>query len=149
MAAKKERDGLEMQLNAFATKGGSGSSTDQTEPAAAAPKQKEALMNGAAARASGAGPSGRRVIGGGPHKETERTRELDNQGVLQLQKQIMEEQDEDVTDMTKTIRRMKEMGIQINDELEYQNKMLEMLGDDVDRVDGKIKVAKKRIGEIK
>ncbi|OCL06799.1 hypothetical protein AOQ84DRAFT_296300, partial [Glonium stellatum] len=92
--------------------------------------------------------TGRRVLGA-PAKETERTRELDNEGVLQLQKQVMAEQDEDLVDLAKVARRMREMGVQINEELVLQNQMLGLLDEDVDRVEGKMKVAKKRIDKIK
>jgi len=43
---------------------------------------------------------------------------------------------------------MKEMGIQINEELVVQNSMLGLLEQDVDRVGGKIDVARKKIGKI-
>ena len=93
-------------------------------------------------------PGTKRRILGTAQKETERTRELDNDGVLQLQKQLIQEQDEDVTDLTKVVQRMKEMGVQINDELEMQSEMLNMLDQDTDRVGNKVNVAKKRIGKI-
>jgi len=85
---------------------------------------------------------------GAPVKETQRTRELDNAGVLQLQKQIMQEQDSDLTDLTKVVARMKEMGVQIGEETNLQNEMLKMLDQDVERGGDKIAIAKKRIGKI-
>ncbi|KAB8343076.1 hypothetical protein FH972_022670 [Carpinus fangiana] len=117
---------------------------DEGAQAQANEAERDDLFSGAKAAASG----GRRVLGG-PLKETDRTRELDNEGVLQLQKQIMQEQDLDVGDLTKVVQRMKEMGVQINNELELQNEMLGLLDQDVDRVEGKIGVAKKRLGKIK
>lgn len=81
-------------------------------------------------------------------KETERTRELDNSGVLQLQKQVMQEQDEDVLSLGKTVAKLKDMGIMINEELAIQNEMLGLVGEDVDRVQGKIDVARNRIKKI-
>lgn len=93
-------------------------------------------------------PGTKRRILGTAQKETERTRELDNDGVLQLQKQLILEQDQEVTDLTNFVRRMKEMGVQINDELEMQSEMLNMLDQDADRVSNKVNVAKKRIGKI-
>ncbi|KAH7135531.1 Phox homologous domain-containing protein [Dendryphion nanum] len=145
-AARKEKDGLESVLNTMAVKAavsGSGSSTPSTSSAAVTNEQKAGLFRGA-----NTAPSSRRVLGA-PAKETERTRELDNEGVLQLQKQIMQEQDEDLVDLTQVVRRMKEMGVQINEELVEQNAMLGLLGEDVDRVDGKVRVAKKRIERIR
>lgn len=140
-AAKKERDGLETQLTAFVTK----NTTDSSGGAVATDEQKTGLFQ----RPSGTSSqgAGRRVLGG-PMKETDKTRELDNEGVLQLQKQIMQEQEQDVGDLTHTVRRLKEMGVQINNELVYQNEMLGLLDQDVERVGDKIKVAKKRVEKI-
>ncbi|KAF2708745.1 hypothetical protein K504DRAFT_288156 [Pleomassaria siparia CBS 279.74] len=144
--ARKEKDGLDGVLNTMAVNSavsGSGYSAPSTSSAAVTHEQKAGLFKGA-----NMGPtSGRRVLGA-PAKETERTRELDNDGVLQLQKQIMQEQDQDVVDLTRVVRRMKEMGVAINQEVVEQNAMLGLLGDDVDRVDGKIRIAKKRITKI-
>jgi regulator of vacuolar morphogenesis len=88
------------------------------------------------------------VLGGPPAQETERTRELDNDGVLQLQKQMMHEQDMDVDDLAKVVRRMREMGIQINEELEEQSTMLDLVDHDVERVQSKVDIARKRIKKI-
>ena len=139
MAAKKERETLDNVLNTYASKQGQ----EGNESAAASAGDKMDLFKGSQ-NASGT-TSGRRVLGA---KETDRTRELDNVGVLQLQKQIMQEQDADVTDLTKVVGRMKTMGVQINEELVLQNEMLKMLDQDVDRVGDKINIAKKRIGKI-
>ncbi|ORY14881.1 Phox homologous domain-containing protein [Clohesyomyces aquaticus] len=146
-SARKERDGLESVLNTMAVKSAttSGASTPSTSSAAVTAEQKAGLFKGAATAAPA---SGRRVLGA-PAKETERTRELDNEGVLQLQKQIMAEQDEDLMDLTKVVRRMREMGVQINEEVVLQNQMLGLLEEDAGRVDGKMKIANKRIGKIR
>lgn len=86
-----------------------------------------------------------RVLG----KETAKTRELDNAGVLQLQQQIMQEQDEDVDVLAAAVRRQRELATQINEELAVQNDLLGLMEEDVDRVHGKIKVASKRADKIK
>jgi len=67
---------------------------------------------------------------------------------LQLQKQKMADQDMDVEELRKIIQRQRELGVAINQELEVQNEMLKMVDEDVDRVQGKIDIAKKRIGKI-
>ncbi|USP78672.1 hypothetical protein yc1106_05946 [Curvularia clavata] len=145
---RKERDGLESVLNSMAVKAamsGSGSSaTPSTSSAAVTESQKAGLFKGA----SSAKPSTRRVLGA-PAQETERTRELDNEGVLRLQQQIIKEQDEDLVDLTTVVRRMKEMGVQINAELVEQNALLGLFEEDIERVDGKVKIAKKRIEKIR
>jgi regulator of vacuolar morphogenesis len=144
---RKERDGLESVLNSMAVKAaisGFGSGSTGTSSAAVTESQKAGLFKGASSQK----PSGRRVLGA-PAQETDKTRELDNEGVLQLQQQIISEQDEDLVDLTTVVRRMKEMGVAINTEIVEQNAMLGLFEEDVERVDGKIKIAKKRIEKIR
>lgn len=147
-AARKERDVLEGVMSTFVAK----NDRKSIEAGVASAGDKESLFkssgSGGGSLSSTTVPksSTRRVLGA---KETDRTRELDNSGVLQLQKQIMEEQDEGVVDLTKVVLKMKHMGVQINDELQLQNEMLGMLEGDVDRVDSKLRVAKKRVDKIK
>ena len=86
-----------------------------------------------------------RILG----RETARTRELDNTGVLDLQKQIMVEQDEDINTIADAVRRQKQLAVQINEELTVQNEMLSFLDEDVTRVDGKIKAAGKKADKIR
>jgi regulator of vacuolar morphogenesis len=129
-AAKKEKEGLENLMNAMATK----SKLDN----AVATLQDTQKLVGSKPKTSG------RILG----KETAETRELDNEGVLQLQKQKMADQDLDVDELRKIVQRQRELGIAINQELEVQNDMLRMVDEDTDRVQAKIDIAKKRIGKI-
>lgn len=129
-SAKREKEGLENLLSAMVAK----SAVDKT----VADKSDSTALLGPAKPASG------RVLG----KESDKTRALDNQGVLQLQKQMMHGQDEDVMVLARAVARQKELGIQIQEELEVQNEMLGMLDEDVTRVQGKMDVARKRIGKI-
>jgi regulator of vacuolar morphogenesis len=69
--------------------------------------------------------------------------------VAQLQKQMMQEQDMDLDELAKIVRRQKEMGIAISDELDLQNEMLTRVDEDVTRVGGKLEIAKKRTGKIR
>lgn len=139
-SARVDREGLErlsnsMSQNGRAAREGWASSGD-----------KAALLGGAAGSSSGARTGGR--VLGAPLPETERTRELDNDGVVLLQRQMMSEQDEQVNTLAAIVRRQKEMGLQINDEVEAQTKMLDRVNEDADRVGGKIKVANRRIGKF-
>lgn len=138
-SAKVEREGLEKLAVSLAVKnqgssGGNGSVT-------ATPQDKANLFGPGVSKPSG------RVLGA-PVPETERTRELDNEGVLQLQKQMMEDQDMDIEELAKIVRRQKEMGLAIHSELELQNEMLARVDEDAGRVQKKIEVAKKRVGKI-
>jgi regulator of vacuolar morphogenesis len=141
-SARVEREGLEKLSVSLAVKSQGGAASRKTVAAAATQQDKGALFGPGVARPSG------RVLGA-PVPETERTRELDNEGVLQLQKQIMQDQDLDVEELAKIVRRQKDMGMAINEELEVQIEMLKRVDEDADRVKNKIDVAKKRIGKIK
>lgn len=142
-SAKVERDGLEKLALSLATKSHEGVVTggESTRGAAASQQDKAALFGPAVSRPAG------RVLGA-PIKETDKTRELDNEGVLQLQKQIMADQDLDVEELGKVIRRQKEMGLAIHDELELQKNMLDLVDGDADRLKGKIGVASKRVKKL-
>lgn len=126
--ARKEKDGLEDLLHAMAAK-------SRLDNAVASIQDKEALMqagNGSGDPASKGGrgtPRSGRVLG----KETERTRELDNEGVLQLQKQTMQDQDASVEELMKIIIRQRELGTAIHNELEVQNDLLKLADEDTDR----------------
>lgn len=132
-SAKREREGLESLLSAMVAK-------SAVENTIANVADKSSLIG----EAKQSKPTSGRVLG----KESNKTRALDNQGVLQLQKQLMEEQDEDVMILAKAVARQKELGVQIQEELEVQNEMLGMLDEDVTRVQGKMDIARKRVDKI-
>lgn len=145
-ASRKEVESLEASLKSLVVKHAGSMLNGSSGGAAATDNDKEMLWKGTGAANGGQHRSGR--VLGGPAKETDKTRELDNQGVLQLQKQFMADQEQDVLEIGKAVSRMKEMGIMINEELVVQNELIGLLDQDVDRVDGKIAVAKKRIDKI-
>ena len=81
-------------------------------------------------------------------KETEQTRPLDNQGVLQLQQATMEQQDTQLSQLTAILQRQKHLGIAINNELAQHMELLEGLSDDMDRAGGKLAAAKKQLNRL-
>ncbi|KAI5286855.1 hypothetical protein KEM54_006452 [Ascosphaera aggregata] len=113
--ARKEKEGLEALSQAMAAK-------VRANGAMPSESDKNALIGTTTSKS-------RRVLG----KETDQTRELDNEGVLQLQKRTMQEQDLGVEELRKIIARQKELGIAINNELDIQNEMLNIVDDDVTR----------------
>lgn len=150
-AAKGERDGLEKLSMSVA---GGAAAAGREGPALAG--DKAALLGRGGAAGNGGGGWGvtrtgtgttRRVLGA-PLPETERTRELDNAGVLQLQRQQMAEQDQDVEGLAKIVRRQKEMGLAIQSEVAAQNAMLDDFGNNVDRMGAKVDVAKKKVRKL-
>jgi regulator of vacuolar morphogenesis len=91
--------------------------------------------------------STRRVFGA-PPPETERTKGLDNVEVLQLQTTIMKEQDEQMDEFLKQVRRTRGLAEQIHEELDSQIELLGGLEEDVDRTEGKLKKASKKADKL-
>ncbi|KAH9064207.1 syntaxin [Lactarius vividus] len=83
-----------------------------------------------------------------PPKETEKTRPLDDQGLVQLQQAEMEQQDTQLAQLTAILQRQKQLGIAINNELAQHMELLDGLSDDMDRVGGKLTAAKKQLNRL-
>ena len=111
---------------------------------AAADSDRAALFSGA----SLAKPIAR--VFGAPQipKETEQTRPLDNQGLLQLQQASMDQQDTQLAQLTAILQRQKQLGVAINNELAQHMELLEGLSDDMDRAGGKLTAAKKQLNRL-
>ncbi|GAP93075.1 putative PX domain-containing protein [Rosellinia necatrix] len=132
-AARVDREDLEkLSLTIFAT-------AKATAKGAPSASDKAALFGAAASKTRG------RVLGA-PLPETEQTRELDNEGVAQLQKQLMEDQDRDVEALGKIIRRQREMAEGIDREVMQHIEILDHVNAQADVLGSKVGVAKKRLG---
>ncbi|KEY65902.1 hypothetical protein S7711_07934 [Stachybotrys chartarum IBT 7711] len=136
--ARMEREGLDKLSNSLPS--------SASIVAHSGVSQGQASSSDKAALLRGGRPAGR--VLGAPLPETDKTRELDNSGVLQLQKQEMQSQDEQIEQLAAIIRRQKEMGLQIGDEVAQHNDILGAMDGDVDRVTGKLKVANNRIRKM-
>ena len=98
-----------------------------------------------------AGTSSKRPVTrvfGAPPQETEVTRPLDDDGLLQLQKNQMEEQDNQLAQLTAILRRQRHLGTAISSEIEQQNEMLDDLSNNVDRVGSKLGAASKQLRRL-
>jgi regulator of vacuolar morphogenesis len=93
-------------------------------------------------------PTSSRRVFGAPPPETERTKGVDNVGVLQLQTQIMKEQDDHMDDFLKQVRRTRVVAEQIHEELDSQVELLGGLEEDLDRFGNKLKRATKRADKL-
>ncbi|ORX47703.1 Phox-like protein [Hesseltinella vesiculosa] len=82
-------------------------------------------------------------------KETEATRSLDNQGIVQYQQQLMDDQDQQIEQFSAILSRQKQLGYAINHELDTQNQLLDELDRDVTRTETKLKFANKKLANIK
>lgn len=91
--------------------------------------------------------STRRVFGA-PPPETERTKGLENDELLQLQTTVMKEQDEQMDDFLRQVRRTRGIAEQIHEELDSQVELLGGLEEDVERVGGKLRRATKRADKL-
>lgn len=85
----------------------------------------------------------RRVLGAGG--ETDRTRQLNNSGLITLQNDEMQQQDQIIENLRKTIRTQRELGEQIHDELEYHNRLLDGLDQDTHATSAKLNQARRRV----
>ena len=137
--ARKEKEDLERLLTAMARKREVDEAVDDKRTLVAG---SDAASGGMTARATAVKKG--RVLG----KETAATRELDNKGVLQLQQQMLQDQDQGLNMLAATVLKQKELATQINEELEIQLQMLELVNEDATRVEGKLGVARDRVGKI-
>ncbi|RIA97208.1 hypothetical protein C1645_752766 [Glomus cerebriforme] len=102
--------------------------------------------------ASATPPSSRRVFGNSRvtmPAETEQTRGLDNDGLINLQKQTMEEQDHHIEQFSAILSRHKHIGLAIGQELDYQNQLLNELDEDLDRTSDKLRFTTRKMNSIK
>lgn len=69
-------------------------------------------------------------------------------GQEQMQAQLIRQQDADLDALGSSVRKLGDMGRAIGDELDVQNRMLDDLGDDVDRTTTRFDAAKRKIERI-
>ncbi|KAJ3296992.1 hypothetical protein HDU79_005058 [Rhizoclosmatium sp. JEL0117] len=94
-------------------------------------------------------PRGRRAFGASIQpKETDQTINLDNQGLLLLQNQVLRDQDNALESISTVIQRQKQIGQTMGDELELQNQMLAEMSEELDRVGGNLKHAGKKLDKL-
>ncbi|QLG71216.1 hypothetical protein HG535_0B02550 [Zygotorulaspora mrakii] len=102
--------------------------------------EKTVLFTGVAKPKSPKKPlAGRRRIG-----ETEETLQLNKQQLLQLHKDKIAEQDQELGQMHMIIQRQKALSLEMNQELSQQNDLLDLLGNDIDNTSSKLRTANRR-----
>lgn len=134
-------------------------STDADDPA------RRALFSGGSTApmglssgSRGSGTPTTRVLGGtdlhqngqAPPRaqETNITRPLPSQGLLQLQSNMMEQQDQQLDALSAIIARQRELGLAIHSEVSAQNEMLDGLTGDTDKFDAKLTKARRQIKRL-
>ncbi|KAJ2374306.1 hypothetical protein IW150_003176 [Coemansia sp. RSA 2607] len=107
------------------------------------------LVSNGAQQAGAPTSRSRRVFGNSnPPQETNETRGLDSQGLLMLQNERMRDQDRVASDLTALLRRQREMGVAIGDELDLQNQMLTDLDQNLDRTGSKLAAARRQANQF-
>lgn len=116
-----------------------------------APESDRAALLGSAESSTGAGGNQfRRPVTRvfGKPKETEKTRPLDDTGLVQLQQSQMDQQDAQLAQLSTILSRQKQLGLAIGQEITEQTEMLDDLTNEVDRVGGKLSGAKRQLNKI-
>ncbi|TFK41099.1 syntaxin [Crucibulum laeve] len=109
----------------------------------ASESDREALLG-----AGGLKPA-RRVFGASVQPvETETTRPLDNVGLFGLQQMQMQQQDNQLSQLTTILQRQRQLGEAIGNEVAQQIEMLDGLSNDVDHVGTKLTKAKVQLNRL-
>ncbi|KDR85052.1 hypothetical protein GALMADRAFT_233660 [Galerina marginata CBS 339.88] len=102
---------------------------------------REALLGSAASKPA------RRVFGA-PPKETEATRPLDNVGLVTMQQTQIQQQDNQLSQLTTILQRQRQLGEAIGSEIALQIEMIDDISNEVDRVGGKLHTASKQMNKL-
>ncbi|KAF5377499.1 hypothetical protein D9615_005348 [Tricholomella constricta] len=81
-------------------------------------------------------------------QETEQTRPLDDHGILGLQQVQMQQQDEQLSQLTTILQRQKQLGMAIGNEIGSQIELLDDLSNEVDRVGGKLTTTNRQLNRL-
>lgn len=122
------------------TTGGAGGASGGSGESSGASTPLSGTMKSATSR--GGGRKGR-VLG-----ETDKTRALNNSGLVSLQKDTFEEQDDSLRQMLGTIQRQKELGQAIRQEVDLQNEQLDELNGEVELTGTRLKNAQRQVGKF-
>ncbi|TFK77043.1 syntaxin [Pluteus cervinus] len=118
-----------------------------TNPSAAPESDREMLLGSKVTK--GGSLKSARVFGAPPPPvETEQTRPLDDIGLHSLQQVQVQQQDQQLSQLTTILQRQRQLGEAIGNEIQLQIEMLDDLSNDVDRVGGKLGGANKQLRRL-
>ncbi|KAG8736983.1 hypothetical protein FRC10_008669 [Ceratobasidium sp. 414] len=118
--------------------------TERVLPSAA---DREALLQNQSS-VTGSKPFGRVFGQKQAPQETTETRSLDAQGLMQLQATHMEQQDEQLSQLSAILRRQNQIGVAIGVEIAQQVEMLDQLSTDLDSTGNKLTNARKQLNRL-
>lgn len=84
--------------------------------------------------------------GGVAPVETSRTKGMDNSGLVNLQRQIMQEQDQDLESLEHTVLSTKHIALAVNEELDLHTRLLDDMDQTADVTNNKLLAAQRRLG---
>ncbi|PSC69786.1 Qc-snare Syn8 Syntaxin8-family [Micractinium conductrix] len=82
---------------------------------------------------------------GGSRGETDTTAELGNRGLLMLQSQVMQQQDDALEQLERSVHSTKHIALQINEEADLHNRLLDDLDEDVEGTSSRLAAAQRRL----
>lgn len=74
--------------------------------------------------------------------------DMENGQILQLQQRIIDDQDQDLDHLSSAIRRQRDLGLLIGDELETHAQLIDETEEMVDRTDERLRQAKKKLDYV-
>lgn len=80
----------------------------------------------------------------GSSKETDMTAELDNTGLVSMQRQVMQQQDDNLGLLESSVQGAKHIALQINEETTLQNRLLEEFDEEVDVTQSRLKAVHRK-----
>mmetsp|Transcript_10504 Transcript_10504/g.26329 ORF Transcript_10504/g.26329 Transcript_10504/m.26329 type:complete len:139 (-) Transcript_10504:1245-1661(-) len=86
--------------------------------------------------------------GQGMARETEDTAGRDSRGILQLQKQALSSQDEQIEELGRAVRNTKHVALAINEEVDLHQHLLDDLDSAVDHTESYMKFARRKLEQV-
>jgi len=80
----------------------------------------------------------------GSSKETDLTAELDNTGLVSMQRQVMQQQDDNLGLLERSVQGTKHIALQINEEATLQNRLLEEFDEEVDVTQSRLRAVHRK-----
>jgi len=81
-------------------------------------------------------------------EETDETAEMNNAQLLQMQRALMEEQDEALGHLEQSVNTTKHVALQINEETQLQNRLLDELEEEVEDTSNRLATAQRHLKKI-
>ena len=79
----------------------------------------------------------------GDTRETESTVDLDNRSILQLQRNLMQDQDDELEELSRVVTSTKHIGLAVSEELDLHARLLDDIDEEVTRTGSRLKLAQK------